>query len=312
MALSMLPAMPGPMLALAREGRLGQCPAAMNYRHAFHAGNFADVLKHAVLARILTHLARKDAAFRVIDTHAGVGLYDLASDEALRTGEWRGGIGRLLAPTGDAALDAFLEPYRDALRRVNGGPDILVYPGSPAIATALGRVQDRFVFNDLHPVDHDQLAAQFAADRRVRVTSEDGYIVVRSQLPPYERRGLTVIDPPFEEPGEFDRLLRAFEDADRRFRTGTVLAWYPIKDPAEVARFHEAVRVSGITRVLRLEQWIRPLGTPGPLPGAGMLVINPPWTLLDEAAAALPALTARLADGPGAGFRADWLVPEAP
>ncbi len=282
----------------------------MNYRHAFHAGNFADVLKHAVLARILDHLRRKDAAFRVIDSHAGVGLYDLASDEALRTGEWQGGIGRLTGIDLPPPLDAFLAPYRDVLERVNGGRDILVYPGSPMIATTMGRLQDRFVFNELHPEDSRQLAAQFATDRRVRVTAEDGWITVRSQLPPQERRGLTIIDPPFEEAGEFDRIARALGEADKRFQTGTVLAWYPIKHRADVGAFHYAVENSGIRRVLRIEQWVRTPGGEGPLAGAGMLVVNPPWKLAEEAAAAMPHLTERLAAGPGAGGRVDWLVGE--
>ncbi|WP_181706757.1 23S rRNA (adenine(2030)-N(6))-methyltransferase RlmJ [Chthonobacter rhizosphaerae] len=282
----------------------------MNYRHAFHAGNFADVLKHAVLARVLVHLSKKDAAFRVIDTHAGVGLYDLASDEALRTGEWRGGIGRVMRASLGPALADFLEPLRTVLRAVNGGDDLLVYPGSPTVAATLGRRQDRFVFNELHPQDADELAARFAADRRVKVTRQDGYTAARSLLPPHERRGLTVIDPPFEEAGEFDRMLQALKDADRRFATGTIIAWYPLKHLDAVQRFHADVAESGLTKVLRLDQWVRRPGGIGPLAGAGLLVVNPPWTLKAEAEAALPDLTERLADGPGAGFRADWLVPE--
>jgi 23S rRNA (adenine2030-N6)-methyltransferase len=146
----------------------------MNYRHAFHAGNFADVLKHAVLARILAHLAVKEAAFRVIDSHAGIGLYDLSSDEALRTGEWQGGIGRIRGARPSPALAAYLAPWLAAVRAANGGDDLLVYPGSPAIATSLGRRQDRFQFNELHPEDAATLSALYAADRRVRVGSEDG------------------------------------------------------------------------------------------------------------------------------------------
>jgi 23S rRNA (adenine2030-N6)-methyltransferase len=302
---------PGPTgsHALAPALRPAYC-RRMNYRHAYHAGNFADVVKHAVLARILDRLAAKDAGFRVIDTHAGVGLYDLASDEALKTGEAAAGVVRVAGAAMSPALAEFLAPWRRALETVNGGRDLLVYPGSPAVATALGRLQDRFVFNELHPHDADQLEAQFAADRRVRVLREDGWTVVRSQLPPHERRGLLVVDPPFEEAGEFDRLARALRDAHRRFATGVQLLWYPLKDMRAVAAFHAEVAAGEVPKVLRIDHWIRSPGGDGPLAGAGMLVVNPPWRLAEDAAAVLPELSTLLAAGPGAGCRVDWLVPE--
>jgi len=282
----------------------------MNYRHAYHAGNFADVVKHAVLARILDRLGRKDAPYRVFDTHAGVGLYDLAADEALKTGEWHGGVGRVLAATPSPALAEFLEPWRRALREVNGGDHVLLYPGSPAVATALGRPQDAFVFNELHPLDADQLAATFATDRRVRVTAGDGWIVPRAQLPPEERRGVLVVDPPFEEAGEFDRLVRAMRDAHKRFATGVQLLWYPAKDAGAVADFHANVAAGPVRRVLRIDHRIRRPTADGPLAGAGMLVVNPPWPLADEIAGVIDELAALLAAGPGAGGRVDWLVDE--
>jgi 23S rRNA (adenine2030-N6)-methyltransferase len=275
----------------------------MNYRHAFHAGNFADVLKHALLARVLAYLGRKDAGYRVIDTHAGIGLYDLAADEALRTGEWRGGVGRIRAARLSPPLADWLAPWRAALRAVNGGDDLLLYPGSPAIATALGRLQDRFHFNELHPQDAATLAALYAGDRRVRVGSEDGYVTVRAQLPPRERRGLVVIDPPFEEAGEFDRLARAVVDARKRFATGCLLIWYPIKDVAAVDAFLAEAAGAGYPRLVAIEQWVRAPGGEGPLSGAGVLIANPPFTLADETEAILPELTGLLAEDAGAGGR---------
>lgn len=275
----------------------------MNYRHAFHAGNFADVLKHAVLARILAYLGRKEAGYRVIDSHAGIGLYDLAADEALRTGEWQGGVGRIRAAHLSPALSDWLGPWLTALRAINGGDDLLLYPGSPAIATALGRLQDRYHFNELHPQDAATLAALYAGDRRVRVGSEDGYITVRAQLPPHERRGLVIIDPPFEEPGEFDRLLRAVHDARKRFATGCLMIWYPIKDIAAVDAFLKGAAEAGYPRLIAIEQWIREPGGDGPLSGAGMLVANPPFTLADETEAILPELTRLLAEDDSAGAR---------
>ncbi len=275
----------------------------MNYRHAFHAGNFADVLKHALLARVLAYLGRKDAGYRVIDTHAGIGLYDLAADEALRTGEWRGGVGRIRAARLSPALAVWLAPWQAALRAVNGGDDLMLYPGSPAIATALGRLQDRFHFNELHPQDAVTLAALYAGDRRVRVGSEDGYVTVRAQLPPRERRGLVVIDPPFEEAGEFDRLARAVLDARKRFATGCLLIWYPIKDVAAVDAFLAEAAGAGYPRLVAIEQWVRAPGGEGPLAGAGVLIANPPFTLADETEAILPELTGLLAEDAGAGGR---------
>lgn len=282
----------------------------MNYRHAFHAGNFADVVKHAVLARILTHLALKDAPIRVLDTHAGCGLYDLASDEALRTGEARAGVMRVAGADLSGPLADFLAPWRAVLQAENGGDALLVYPGSPVFARRLARPQDRLIFNELNPLEADQLAAVVRGDRRVRVTRRDGFEAVRAEWPPPERRGLVVIDPPFEVAGEFDRLARAMTDAARRFATGIVLLWYPIKDPAQVARFHDAVAASGLARILRIEHWTRRTGGEGPLAGAGMLVLNPPWTLAAETEAVLPELVARLGEGPEAGGRVDWLVAE--
>lgn len=275
----------------------------MNYRHAFHAGNFADVLKHALLARVLAYLGRKDAGYRVIDTHAGIGLYDLAADEALRTGEWRGGVGRIRAARLSPALADWLAPWQAALRAVNGGDDLMLYPGSPAIATAIGRLQDRFHFNELHPQDAATLAALYADDRRVRVGSEDGYVTVRAQLPPRERRGVVVIDPPFEEAGEFDRLARAVLDARKRFATGCLLIWYPIKDVAAVDAFLVEAAGAGYPRLVAIEQWVRAPGGEGPLAGAGVLIANPPFTLADETEAILPELTGLLAEDAGAGGR---------
>lgn len=275
----------------------------MNYRHAFHAGNFADVLKHAVLARILDYLARKDAGYRVIDSHAGIGLYDLAADEALRTGEWQGGVGRIRTARLSPALADWLGPWLASLRSVNGGDDLLLYPGSPAVATALGRLQDRYHFNELHPQDAATLAALYAGDRRVRLSSEDGYITVRAQLPPHERRGIVVIDPPFEEAGEFDRLTRAVQDAYKRFATGCLLIWYPIKDVAAVDAFLKEAATVGYPRLIAIEQWIREPGGDGPLSGAGVLIANPPYTLVDETEAILPELTRLLAEDSGAGGR---------
>ncbi len=282
----------------------------MNYRHAFHAGNFADVVKHAVLARILVHLRAKDAGFRVVDSHAGIGLYDLAGEAAERTGEWQGGIGRIAGADLGAATAEFLAPWLDVVRGLNPDGELRHYPGSPVIAARMMRRQDRLVANELHPEDADLLEAALAGCRQAKVMRLDGWTAVKSLLPPPERRGLLVVDPPFEREGEFERLATAMVEASRRFAGGVQLLWYPEKKPAAVRAFHRAVVESGVAPVLRIAHRTRTPTADGPLAAAGLLVVNPPWRLADEAAAVLPVLAAAMADGAGAGAEVDWLVPE--
>ena len=282
----------------------------MNYRHAYHAGNFADVLKHIVLSSCLKHLARKDAPFRVIDTHAGAGRYRLDRDEAAKTGEWQAGIGRLLGPDAKplpAEVAAVIAPYLECLRRWSGAGPLTVYPGSPVIAQTMLRSIDRLVANELHRDDAKALEAALGRDRRVKVLNLDGWIALKSLLPPRERRGLVLIDPPFEEPGELIRITEGVTAALDRFATGIYLLWYPIKDPKPVARFHRALaELKGVSR-LRAELMIRPARNPEVLNGAGLVIVNPPFTLEAELRCVLPALSERLAQAEGAGFRLDWI-----
>ena len=277
----------------------------MNYRHAFHAGNFADVVKHVVLTRVLLHMARKAAPFRVIDSHAGRGLHELAGPEAARTGEWRDGIGRLIgagaAPLPPVATE-LLEPYLAIVRAANPTGALAAYPGSPVIAAALLRADDRLVLNELHPEEVQALAQRFARDRRVNVMAVDGYAAVRATLPPKERRGVVLIDPPFEEPGELDRLILALREGVKRFATGTYLLWYPVKDVRSIERFHAALAATGLPKLMAAELRIRRAARDGRvLSGCGIIVHNPPFTLADELGAILPLLATRFAIAPGAG-----------
>src|SRR5258708_8792988 len=178
----------------------------MNYSHAFHAGNFADVVKHAGLARIMAHLKEKPAAFRVIDTHAGAGLYDVGGGGGRRTGEWRGGIGRLLAAQLAPDVRALLAPYLDAVEALNPGGAMKVYPGSPALAQTLLRDQDRLVVCEREPNAARALAAFVHGDARAKAVAIDGYTALNAYVPPKERRGLGLIDPPYEPPDQFHRL----------------------------------------------------------------------------------------------------------
>ena len=303
----------------------------MNYRHAYHAGNFADVIKHLVLVLVIEHLKLKPTAFRVIDTHAGAGLYDLDSIEAEKTGEWRDGIARVLAADLPEAVRPILAPYLAALsgdRRDDGR--LLRYPGSPLLARRLMRAGDTLIANELHPDDRQQLQGLFRRDAQVKVTALDGYVALKSLLPPKERRGLVLIDPPFEVAGEFERLAAAVAAAHQRFATGTLVLWYPIKDRPAVARFHERLAASGVAKAFALELSVGEVsvasaaitGTSGHktasdkalgrgLASTGLVVVNPPYRLDEQLAVAMPVLADVMALGPGRRAQLTWLVAES-
>jgi 23S rRNA (adenine2030-N6)-methyltransferase len=265
----------------------------MNYRHAFHAGNFADVVKHAVLARILVHLGEKPQAFRVIDTHAGAGLYDLAGPDATRTGEWRAGIGRLTGASLAAPASALLGPYLDAVANLNPGGELRHYPGSPLIALCLMRPQDRLIACELEPGAVAALRSHLHADKRAKAIAIDGFMALNAYVPPKERRGLVLIDPPFEQPNEFERLGQCLIDAYRKWATGIYVAWYPRKDLSAVKTLINQIKRSGIAKALLADLDIGNDATR--LTGTGLLIINPPWRLHEELASLLPALADALA-----------------
>jgi len=282
----------------------------MNYRHAFHAGGFADVLKHAVLARILVHLRAKPAAFRVIDTHAGAGRYDLTGPEASRGGEWRDGIGRLLEAALGEEARALLAPYLDAIAACNSGGRLATYPGSPSLVRALLRSQDRLIACELEPVAAAALARNLARDARCKAVAIDGWTALNAYVPPKERRGLVVVDPPFEETSEFPRLAQGLEAAHRKWPSGSYLLWYPIKERDGPDALARRLRRSAMAKILRAE-----LSVPVPrgsarLGACGLIVVNPPWTLAAELEILLPELAAALAGERSGAHRVDWLAGE--
>lgn len=290
----------------------------MNYRHAYHAGNFADVLKHAVLARILVLLARKETPYRVLDTHAGIGLYDLAGAEAEKTGEWRDGIGRVLAAPFSEPVARLLEPWLASVASVNGvtraehlvADRLARYPGSPLVTRSGLRHDDRATVVELHPADAATLADLFAGDARMKVVELDGWLALKSFLPFKERRGLVVIDPPFEKEGEFDRIVKGLVQAAKRFAGGCYLVWHPIKDRRELARYHDLLAATGLRRILSVELATARIAPDRPLVACGLTIVNPPWKLDEDLDLLLPALRDRLATGPGAEARWHWVVPE--
>ncbi len=275
-------------------------PRLMNYRHAYHAGNFADVVKHVALVAILLHLKKKDTAFAVIDTHAGRGLYDLKSDEAARTGEAVGGIDRLAAVDhAPAALGAYLELVRSF------GPHH--YPGSPLIAARLLRPADRLVAIEKHPEETAALVQSLGQFRKARVVHGDGYAMLPGLLPPLERRGLVLIDPPYESPSEFRDAGRALARAHGRFATGIYLLWFPTKSAADADLLCGELLTTGIARLLRLDidTAAGARAQDGALQSAGLLIANPPFGMFEELRACLEMLEPLLGAAPGGRARSE-------
>ncbi|MBB2898606.1 23S rRNA (adenine(2030)-N(6))-methyltransferase RlmJ [Pseudomonas sp. AS2.8] len=278
----------------------------MNYRHAFHAGNHADVFKHATLLRLAALLARKETPFAYLDSHSGVGRYDLAGDQASRTDEWREGIGRLWAL--ESAPAAFVG-YREAVAALNPDGALRYYPGSPELMRQALRTQDRLLLNELHPEDGRLLKENMARDRRVAVHQKDGWLLPRALLPVPERRALLLIDPPFEKGDELERCVKAVAEAIGRMRQTVIMLWYPIKDRRQLRRFHAGLQASGAPKLLNVELLIRAADDPTRLNGSGLAIVNPPWGLEEELRDLLPWLAEHLAQGEGS-WRLDWLIAE--
>jgi 23S rRNA (adenine2030-N6)-methyltransferase len=280
----------------------------MNYRHAFHAGNFADVIKHIVLVRILLYLQDKQAAFRVIDSHAGAGLYDLTSDEARRGGEWLTGIARVMQARFSEATLPLVKPYLDIVRAFNPKAELKTYPGSPLIARALLRSQDRLTACEVEPTARKRLIEALRRDTQARVVDLDGWMALPAFVPPNERRGLVLIDPPYEQKDEFERLAEGFAQAFAKWPTGSYLLWYPVKSRRatdDLARHVAEVTGAGTPagKCLRLEFSAAPQAAEPGLTSAGLLIVNPPWTLADELKAILPELEKPLGRGGAGRFR---------
>ncbi|PHK96119.1 23S rRNA (adenine(2030)-N(6))-methyltransferase RlmJ [Pseudoroseomonas rhizosphaerae] len=266
----------------------------MNYRHAFHAGNFADCVKHALLVSLVRRIAAKDKPFRVLDTHAGIGAYDLSGSEAERTGEWKRGIGRL--------LDITEGPLADWLALVRNAGFPPRYPGSPSLVRMMLRPNDRLVLCELHEEDHATLRTLFRGDPQTAVHKRDAWEALAALTPFAEKRGLVLVDPPFEVEGEFGRMAEGLVTLAHRFRAGVQAHWYPIKHRAPVRAFHAALAGSGVRDILACELWLREPTDPQRLNGCGVAVVNPPWRFEEEAQAILAALLERLGEGePGQG-----------
>jgi len=287
----------------------------LSYRHGFHAGNFADVFKHVVLTMLLQALARKDKPYVYIDTHAGAGRYDLHSEAARKHREFRSGIARVW---GEREAPAAVAAYLEAVAALNGGPARMAdpgavprwYPGSPRIARHLLRRGDRMVLGELHSSEAPLLQREFARDRSVQVVRGDGYHLLKSHLPPVERRGLVLIDPSYERREEIDHIVAAMREGLQRWATGTYAIWYPLMPKVPAAALHRRIVATGASKLLCAELGVLPDDSPLGMNGAGMIVVNPPFRLDAELQQLLPWLHRRLAvDRQGrTGLR--WLAPE--
>jgi len=284
----------------------------MKYRHSYHAGNFADCFKHIVLLELLKHALRKPTPILFLETHAGQGGYELEGSEQGVAQEHGSGIDRLRSARD---LPDSVRAYVDVISRLGSNPGrpamLRMYPGSPMLAVAVLRAQDRAVFYELHPPAARELARRLGHRRNARVHCADGYAGLHAQLPPRERRGVVLIDPPYEDPQqEFVHALAALEEAHKRWPTGIYALWYPIKRRAAIQAFHARLRATSVRKILCAELGIYPDDSRVSLNGCGMVIVNPPFRLKDSLDEALPALHAALGARPGTRAGSFWLVPE--
>ncbi|UCQ17993.1 23S rRNA (adenine(2030)-N(6))-methyltransferase RlmJ [Edwardsiella tarda] len=279
----------------------------LSYRHSFHAGNHADVLKHTVQSLIIEALKEKEKPFLYLDTHAGAGRYLLSGEHAEKTGEYLEGIARLWQQDD---LPTELEPYMMAVRHFNRSGQLRYYPGSPLIARQLLREQDRLHLSELHPSDFPLLRAEFQKDERARVVRENGYQQLKSQLPPASRRGLILIDPPYELKSDYQDVVKGIQEGYKRFATGTYALWYPVVLRQNIKRLVHALEESGIRRILQIELAVRPDSDQRGMTASGMIVINPPWKLEGQMRSVLPWLHQALVPEGTGHTSVNWIVPE--
>ncbi|EGQ9395257.1 MULTISPECIES: 23S rRNA (adenine(2030)-N(6))-methyltransferase RlmJ [Vibrio] len=278
----------------------------LSYRHSFHAGNHADVLKHIVQSLILNSLQQKEKPFVYHDTHSGVGRYDLTHEWSEKTGEYKQGIARVWQQD---HIPAELDSYLDAIRQLNQGETLRYYPGSPRVARAHLREQDRMVLTELHPSDYPLLEQEFHRDRQVSIYKEDGFARLKASLPPQERRGLVLIDPPYELAKEYGDVVRAIAHSYKRWATGIYAIWYPVVNRCDIDDMLQGLQGLEIRKILQIELGVAPDTNERGMTASGMIVINPPWTLESQMQTILPFLKQAIAPATG-HYKVEWVVPE--
>ncbi|HHI5411086.1 TPA: 23S rRNA (adenine(2030)-N(6))-methyltransferase RlmJ [Vibrio metoecus] len=278
----------------------------LSYRHSFHAGNHADVLKHIVQSLILNSLQQKEKPFVYHDTHSGVGRYDLTHEWSEKTGEYKQGIARVWQKDN---IPAELNSYLDTIRQLNQGETLRYYPGSPRVARAHLREQDRMVLTELHPSDYPLLEQEFHRDRQVSIYKEDGFARLKASLPPQERRGLVLIDPPYELAKEYRDVVQAIAQSYKRWATGIYAIWYPVVNRCDIDDMVEGLQGLGIRKILQIELGVSPDTNERGMTASGMIVVNPPWTLESQMQTILPFLKQAIAPATG-HYKVEWVVPE--
>lgn len=279
----------------------------LSYRHSFHAGNHADVLKHTVQSLIIESLKEKDKPFLYLDTHAGAGRYQLSGEHAERTGEYLEGIARIWA---QESVPEELKTYLEAVSALNPRGDLRFYPGSPLIAAHLLRDHDKLNISELHPSDFPLLRNEFSRDNRARVVREDGYQQLKSQLPPLSRRGFVLIDPPYELKSDYQAVVKGIQEGHRRFATGTYAVWYPVVLRQQIKRMVKDFQATGIRKILQIELAVRPDSDQRGMTASGMIVLNPPWKLEAQMKSVLPWLHKVLVPEGTGHTLVEWITPE--
>ncbi len=279
----------------------------LSYRHSFHAGNHADVLKHTVQSLIIESLTEKEKAFLYLDTHSGAGRYQLTSAESEKTGEYLEGIARIWAASERPEI---LTPYLDIVEKLNPDGELRYYPGSPLLAKELLRSQDQLIMTELHPSDYPRLVEEFARDRRAEVLKEDGFQQLKSKLPPTSRRGFVLIDPPYELKTDYEAVVSGIVEGYKRFATGIYAIWYPVVSRTQINNMVEALRETEIRKILQIELGVQPDSEERGMTASGMIVINPPWKLEAQAQAVMPWLYQTLVPENQGHTLIEWITPE--
>ncbi|MEY1272123.1 23S rRNA (adenine(2030)-N(6))-methyltransferase RlmJ [Proteus mirabilis] len=279
----------------------------LSYRHSFHAGNHADVLKHIVQTLIIESLKEKEKPFLYLDTHAGAGRYQLTNAHATRTGEYLEGIARLWQ---QEEVPELILPYLEAVSSLNTSGELRYYPGSPLLAAKLLREQDLLMLTELHPTDFPLLRTEFSRDKRVRVFREDGFGQLKSKLPPASRRGFALIDPPYELKQDYSAVVKGIVEGYKRFATGTYAIWYPVVHRQQIKRMLKELEATGIRKILQIELAVKPDSDQLGMTASGMIVINPPWKLASQMTSILPWLHKTLVPEGTGHTLVEWVVPE--
>ncbi|MFF1013375.1 23S rRNA (adenine(2030)-N(6))-methyltransferase RlmJ [Proteus mirabilis] len=279
----------------------------LSYRHSFHAGNHADVLKHIVQTLIIESLKEKEKPFLYLDTHAGAGRYQLTNAHATRTGEYLEGIARLWQ---QEEVPELILPYLEAVSSLNTSDELRYYPGSPLLAAKLLREQDLLMLTELHPTDFPLLRTEFSRDKRVRVCREDGFGQLKSKLPPVSRRGFALIDPPYELKQDYSAVVKGIVEGYKRFASGTYAIWYPVVHRQQIKRMLKDLEATGIRKILQIELAVKPDSDQLGMTASGMIVINPPWKLASQMASILPWLHKALVPEGTGHTLVEWVVPE--